>query len=283
MSLTAEERTQSLERKNLPLISLIENSANPNKMKPREFDLLCDNLQKTGITDSILVKPLGDGTYRIVGGHHRAKAAKYLGFSDVPCTIITDPHFDEDMENFQMVRMNMIHGKLDPEAFLHLYEQVAAKYSKEILQDAYGFASDQEFAKLITSTGKNLPEDLQEKFKEAAKDIKTIDDLALVLNRLFTEFGDTLPYGYMTFDFGGQDSIWIRCKKPLRKALLKLGDKCCTEQRSMDDVIEGLLQLATSGMLDAEMKVIFDLAPNVHIPVDGPDIPTLDLLAGVKL
>lgn len=282
MSKSAEERTKSLERKDLPLDMLVENSSNPNKMKAREFDLLCDNLQKTGLTDPILVKPIGGGKYRIVGGHHRARAAQFLGFTEVPCTIITDPHFDEDMENFQLVRMNVIHGRLDPEAFLHLYEQVAAKYSKEILQDAYGFADDAEFAKLIKQTGKNLPEDLQEKFKEAAKEIKTIDDLAMVLNRLFTEFGDTLPYGYMTFDFGGQDSIWVRCKKSTRKAFLTLGERCVKEQKTVDDIMEGILQLAASGMLDDELKVIFEHAATVHIPVDM-EMPTLDNLAGVNV
>lgn len=282
MSKTAEERTKSLERKDLPLDKLVENTHNPNKMKAREFDLLCDNLQKTGLTDPILVKPIEGGMYRIVGGHHRARAAQYLGFTDVPCTIITDPHFDEDMENFQLVRMNVIHGRLDPEAFLHLYEQVAAKYSKEILQDAYGFADDAEFAKLLKQTAKNLPDDLQEKFKEAAKEIKTIDDLAMVLNRLFTEFGDTLPYGYMTFDFGGQDSIWVRCKKSTRKAFITLGQRCIEEQRSVDDIMEGILQLVASGMLDDEMKVIYEHAPVLIIPKDL-EVPTLDAIAGVQL
>ena len=37
---------------------LVKNEENPNKMTPRAFDLLCDNIEQTGMTDPILVAPL---------------------------------------------------------------------------------------------------------------------------------------------------------------------------------------------------------------------------------
>ena len=76
----------------------------------------------------------------IVGGHHRHKAASYLGFEEGPITIIMDPEFDEEQAEFQLVRMNAIHGKLDPQAFFQLYQGLQEKYSDEVLQDAFGFA-----------------------------------------------------------------------------------------------------------------------------------------------
>lgn len=57
-------------------------------MTTREFDLLVDNMQRTGLTDAILVRPQGDGTYRIVGGHHRFDAAQFLGRNEVPCRCV---------------------------------------------------------------------------------------------------------------------------------------------------------------------------------------------------
>ena len=107
------EKTEKIGRANLSVDDLVVNEMNPNKMKKREFDLLVDNIEKTGLTDPILVRPIEDGKYRIVGGHHRFDAAKYLGFDNVPCTIITDPSFDDDAEKFQLVRMNAIRGKVD--------------------------------------------------------------------------------------------------------------------------------------------------------------------------
>jgi hypothetical protein len=117
-------------------------------MSGREFDLLCDNMEKTGITDAILVRPLdlktlqkmaiahdgaaliaaldkADARFRIVGGHHRFDAAAYLGFETVPCTIITDVGFDEEQEQFQIVRMNAIRGRMDPQAFFEMYQKLA--------------------------------------------------------------------------------------------------------------------------------------------------------------
>ena len=101
--MTAIEKTRKLERKDIPLGLLVKNEGNPNKMSAREFDLLVDNIEKTGLTDPVLVRPLPKGKkepqrYRIVGGHHRYDAAAFLGFEAVPCTVIDDPAFDEHAE-----------------------------------------------------------------------------------------------------------------------------------------------------------------------------------------
>ena len=70
------------------------------------------------------------------------------------------------------------------------------------MQDAFGFAEEAEFKRLIAQTAKMLPDkELQEKFKEAAQEIKTVDGLSKLLNEMFTKYGDTLPHGYMIFDY----------------------------------------------------------------------------------
>src|SRR5271157_4529321 len=192
----AAEKTNSLQRLDVTPDRLVKNDKNPNKMSQRAFDLLCDNLEQTGLTDAILVRPIaGTEKFKIVGGHHRFDAAQYLGFETVPVTVITDPNFDEDMETFQLVRMNTIRGALDPESFYKLYESLQDKYSDSIMQDAFGFAEEKEFKRLIEQTAKALPDKhLQDKFKEAAAEIKTIDGLSQLLNSMFTKYGDTLKY-----------------------------------------------------------------------------------------
>ena len=85
----AIERTNSLERKDIALNLIVGNENNPNKMTSREFDLLCDNINKTGITDPILVRKTEGDKYRIIGGHHRYKAAKYLGFDKALKSIVS--------------------------------------------------------------------------------------------------------------------------------------------------------------------------------------------------
>ena len=55
--MTAHAKTQNLLRLSLPVTALVKNEANPNKMAAREFDLLIDNIERTGLTDPILVRP----------------------------------------------------------------------------------------------------------------------------------------------------------------------------------------------------------------------------------
>ena len=278
-SVSAVDKTKSLLRLELPLSLLVKNEDNPNKMSARAFDLLIDNFEKTGITDPILVRPMGlaatqdaikgkktkealetaliDGEhrFRIVGGHHRFDGAAYLGFDTAPVTVIMDPEFDEDQERFQLVRMNAIRGRLDPQAFFSLYSKLSDQYSDEILQDAFGFAEEAEFKRLIEQTAKALPDPhLQKKFKDAAKEIKTIDGLSKLLNEMFTKYGDTLPFGYMCFDHGGQRSMWLRIEGKTMNALDLIGTMCIDRGRTVDDLVGGLMQLIAKGWAQVDTK-----------------------------
>lgn len=306
--MAAIEKTKNLLRVDLPISHLQKNSDNPNKMSSREFDLLCDNLEKTGLTDAILVRPLdfkatiftaemakGTGEdvatalveagleFGIVGGHHRYDGATFLGFETVPVTIIMDPDFDEEMEKFQLVRMNMIRGKLDPQAFFDLYQKLSDDYTDEVLQDAFGFAEEAEFKRMIEQTAKSLPDPhLQKKFKEAAAEIKTIDGLSKLLNEMFTKYGDTLPYGYMIVDHGGQRSMWVRVDGKTMSALDIIGTVCIDHQRTVDDVLGGILRAIAKGELNDFVDGIIAKTPAVELPDNLQVAPTKDNIAKVK-
>jgi ParB/RepB/Spo0J family partition protein len=245
--MSAIEKTKSIERRDIKMSLLVKNDQNPNKMGKREFDMLVQNIQDTGITDPILVRPLEDGRYRIVGGHHRFDAAEYLDFEEVPCTVINDPSFDADSEKFQIVRMNMIRGRLDPEKFLKLYDSLDKKYEAEVMADAFGFADEQMFKKLIGQMASSLPKTMQTEFKKAAEEIKTIDGLSKLLNQMFTKYGDTLPYGYMLLDFGGKDSVWLRMNPVDKARFTALADRCRTSKRSVDSLFRLFMQSVADG------------------------------------
>lgn len=274
--MSAIDKTNNLKTVKLPLSALVPNATNPNKMGNREFDLLCDNIERTGLTEPILVKAIEDGKYRIVGGHHRHKAAQFLGFEEVPCVVIDDPQFDEEAETFQLVRMNTIHGKLDPDTFFTLYQKMSAKYSDEILQDSFGFAEEADFKKLVRQVAKDLPNDMKKKFLEAANEVKTIDGLSKLLNSLFSKYGDTLPHGYMVFDYGGQQSVWLRMSKKTYDALGVIGDLCVDKRRTMDDVVGALLQSIAKGELKDAVDKAVTASPEVELPEGLQNKPTLD-------
>lgn len=268
-------KTKSLQRKEIPVGLIDKDPRNPNKMGSKAFDLLVDNLQRTGLTDPILVKPHKKGRYKVVGGHHRFDGAIYLGFATVPCTIITDPEFDDEADTFQMVRMNMIRGQLDPQAFFDLYEKLSSKYSDAVLQDAFGFADEAEFRRLVEQTTSSIQDPvMKEKFKEAAKEVKTIDGLARVLNEIFTKYGDTLPHGFIVFDYSGQRSVWVEAPEKTMKAFDIVGEICRERARTMDDIVGGLLQLIAKGEAQEILEKLVAGSKAVKMPAGLQTMPT---------
>lgn len=276
--MSALAKTEMLERKNLPVELLLPNPNNPNRMGDKEFNLLVDNMKQVGFVDPAFVRPhpTKAGHYQIIGGHHRIEAAKFLGFKEVPVTVTNDPDMTEELEEFQLVRMNVIHGNIQPTLFLDLYHKYKDKYGEAVLQDMFGFADEAAFKKLIADTKKNLPKEMQAKFVEAAKEVKTIDGLAKILNRLFTQYGSTLDYGYMVVDYGGKDSIWLRVTNKTHKNLLKLGDFCVQNHRTVDAVMGGILQLIAQGKLDQQLAEI--VQNTVPVTINGVAFPTAEAL-----
>lgn len=264
---TAIEKTQQVKRVNLAIDLLDKNEHNPNEMGPNEFNLLYRNMELTGITDPILVRELPTGRFRIVGGHHRYEAAKLLEFAEVPCTVITDPSFDDDMEKYQVVRMNMIKGKLNPKKFLALYDSMDKKYESDIMAEAFGFSDETTFKKLIGQMSKALPENLQDEFKKAAEEIKTVDGLSKLLNQMFTKHGETLPYGYMLIDFGTKDSVWLRMNAVDKDRFLAVAAKCVERKRSVDSLFRLFMQSIAGGQLDSLLDGLMSF-PEVKV-VEG--------------
>lgn len=297
-------------RVELPVQNLFVTEHNPNKMNTREFDLLVENMQRVQVTDAILVFPLDlplfkkvwakhriavmseeeagpaqeafeaelnleNLGFRIVGGHHRVQGAKYLEWQRIPCTVIVDAAFDQEEADIQLMRHNAIRGKLDPQAFFNLYEKYASKgYGEDVVQEMFGFADDAEFKKLIAQAAKSLPKEIQSTFKEAAEEIKTIDGLAKLLNRMFTQYGDTLPYGYLIVDYGSEHSIWLRNAKKTHDALQLLGGACMTEGKVLDDVVGALIQAAAKGEIPEVLTRALENAKSAKLPEGLTVLPT---------
>ena len=238
-----------LERKDLPVSQLRLQEHNPNKMSPREFNLLCDNMQKVGFVDPVFVRRVAEDDYKVIGGHHRLDAAKLLGYEEVPCTIIEGEGYDEDWEKFQVVRMNMIKGSLDPQAFLKMYEDLGAKYETEIMAEAFGFVDEKEFDKLINQMAKSVPKEMKKDFKKAAKDVKTIEGLTTLLNSMFTEHGHELPHGYMIVDFGGHESIWVQLEKTDHKNFDRMVSIAKENGKGIDSIFKTFISKVAEGEL----------------------------------
>lgn len=244
----------------IPVEDLLPDEDNPNVQKDAVFNALVENIQEIGMVEPIMVAPAYDenenrieGKYRIVSGHHRYEACKLLDYTEVPCIIQED--FDKDMQKFQLVRMNMLRGKIDPVKFTKLFNEMAEKYGEELVKQAMALVDEQAFKKLYIDVKKELPKELQEKLEEAKDDIKTVDDLSRILNSLFTKYGDTLQYNFMVFTFGGKTHYWIIMDKEVKAQMDKLADMCKEKEvdinlafkkmfvgTDMNDVVEEIVE-----------------------------------------
>ena len=146
-----------------------------------------------------------DSTYRIIGGEHRWRTAKVLGFESVPAIILDgDKWKEEDLQKFVTTRLNAISGNLNPEKFMDLYHDLSSRYDHENLQILMGFTDQEIFNKMTNQARKGLvdagisDEKLKE-FDEIAKEIKTVDDLSNIINKLFTDHGEQLEYNFTYF------------------------------------------------------------------------------------
>lgn len=95
----------------LPIIQVVENSWNPNKMNEKDFLKLKEILDKSGgnFEQPILVRPVNAG-YEIVDGCHRWKALSELGFEDIYVRV--EELSDKDAI-IRTIQMNRFRGDFD--------------------------------------------------------------------------------------------------------------------------------------------------------------------------
>lgn len=70
----------------------------------KEMHLLKESIEKYGILNPLIVRPIPDGVYEIISGHRRKYAAKKLGYRKVPVIIRV---MDEDDSIINMVDSNL--------------------------------------------------------------------------------------------------------------------------------------------------------------------------------
>ena len=90
----------------------------PNKSQPRKnFDIealktLADSIRQNGIIQPLLIRSMPDGTYQIVAGERRWRAAKMAGLTEVPVLIkeLSDQQAQQIalIENLQRENLNPI-------------------------------------------------------------------------------------------------------------------------------------------------------------------------------
>jgi hypothetical protein len=94
----------------------------------------------------------------------------------------------------------------------------------ELAASMVGFDSAKEmFGHMVREQSKKKDLDDQAHVDRSKDALKVLDDLSLVLNTLFTKYGHTLPYGFMTFMWGGQIHTMVEMQAELKTQVEELG------------------------------------------------------------
>ena len=257
------------------------NYYNPNEMDEKMFNMLVDNLTSAGMNQTILVTPKRDeqgniieDKYVLIDGEQRINGLRLTDATMIPCMIREE--IDEDDMKFQTLRMNMLKGKNSKIKLQEMVQKLIEKgYSVPELADKMGFADEDAFRSIIEDVGKGLKGKVRKEFDKVKDEIQTIDDLTLVLNKLFAQYGSSLPFNYMIFDFGGKKHLWIRLGgTPEMRKMKKSFELCQENMVTVDSVIVKLLELGIT------QKFIDKYKDDLEAPSVEDDTPMNDDFMG---
>lgn len=243
----------------IPLHLLQDAPWNVTKPNKRSVNLLAQNIREIGFAETALVVPLGpwehersrdgiarvtSGDFRIISGHDKRNAAAAAGMTEMPCSVSVG--MSEDLQKLVTVRMNVIKKKMDPQKFMAVYSEVAEQYSEEVAEAMMMFTDEAALKRLISEARQALPtQEMKAELDAKSEKVKTVDDLASVIEELHSRTGSTsLDKGFTILSYGSQEHIYIAMDKPLHAAVQRLMDRATTENRHIAEIFKEALGVA---------------------------------------
>lgn len=217
-------------------------------MTEEEYQMLLDNIQRTGFNEPILVARHKDADnpdirYRIIAGEHRWRAAIELGFEKIPAIVRT---FDIPTQKKQIVRMNKIRGMPDIDKLNRLVEDMIQANEVTLDEAAFelGFADENEFDLVRESMREMVPEEGRKEFDKKSKKAETADDLYALVMTLMKKYGETTVAHWMIVAVGRGRNLWIQLDGALVRSFEKMGRECIEHAVTFDSVILAALKEA---------------------------------------
>ena len=110
-----------IEVRELPISEIVENRGqipdvpkNPRKISKERFDALCESIRMSPemkVLDEVRVYPY-DGKYVVIGGNHRFRAYKTLGWKNVLCKVLPEDTPKEKLREY-VIKDNMQYAEND--------------------------------------------------------------------------------------------------------------------------------------------------------------------------
>jgi len=243
------ELSKQLPSYDVPMGIIEPNDWNTNEMSDAEFNRLTQEIEESNLVSAIQIVPAEGGKFRILGGENRWRAVQTLGWETIPCHILTDERFlDVDLQELLSVRLNVIHGKQNPEKFAKLYEKKALKYGVDQLQALFGYTSTDAWNKVTRGVEKALGDSgiggdgLLAELKKRTKKVRSVDGLGRVLNKLFSEYGSDLKHSFMVFAHGNKRHLYVILSDEGMDSLDRIMGDCRKNDKDINDVLVSLFK-----------------------------------------
>jgi hypothetical protein len=219
---------------------------NINEMGGDDFNLLLESIRDYGFVEAVETVPLTSGRYIVIGGNHRVEAAKKLGITKVPATILRGPQWeDEDVRMFAAARLNNIKGRPSQERFAAVYGRLAPKYGEDSLRQLMAFKMDA--WDLLTKNVRDgikaagLPKSALDAFDKGKKRARSLDDLSVLLNTIMAKHGTTLPQNFVAFTHGDREVLWTLANDEVYGKIRKVLDQVSGTGMDINDAWTRLL------------------------------------------
>jgi len=132
----------------IPLDALVPHPENSNRMPPKLLAKLKANIQRTGLYEPLVVRPIAssvaeaerpasgaakcDLQYQILNGHHRARVLGELGHTHARCDVW---EVDDREARILLATLNRLEGRDDPSARAALVAHLAEDRTPEALAE----------------------------------------------------------------------------------------------------------------------------------------------------
>ena len=128
----------------LPISTLKPAEYNPRKHNKEALEQLTESLNRFGLCDPLIANGAENRKNVLIGGHMRLKAAKALGYKEVPVVYVNIP--DEKKEKELNIRLNKNTGEFDYSLLAEFDESLLADvgFSSEELDEIFGFDGEPE-------------------------------------------------------------------------------------------------------------------------------------------
>lgn len=223
---------------------LHEFEGNPQEQSREVFNNLVQEIETDGFDEPLQVVPapdIGPNEYRIVSGNHRFKAAKILDYEELP--VIVKNNWDELTAKIKVIRRNRLKGELDPTKFTRFVNELIKleNLDQEVLQEMMGFTDLDEMLEYYQTEKKKTERQAKSLVSESNNQLKLIDNLSFILNRLFTDYGDTVPLSFMFFCYGKKMHVMVQMNSKLKRMIEKITQKCVQDGLDINTILPGLL------------------------------------------